>query len=260
MFAMCMVFCVMVSLLYEGIHTINQVIFGCCIGIGNYLLYFHVLQMHTVSVKKFLETIKKKIVIIVTVFVIAITALFLVFFFIRHDESAYKEMIDKHCQPKDMKKHKMMHYDGLMDTLTIAGPIGMVSALMITNFLINKLFYLKEKNIFDWISAELKVRIVQVISFSVIYACVYYGNTLIVDLIGNKTIPISAGKSVFESFFPQFILNSFGIVIPYVLVELILGKQPSRSEDAVLKINVTEQDSTNAPLFKKDVISETEDV
>ena len=259
--AICMVLCVMVSRLYEGVHTINQVIFGCCIGVGNYLVYFHLLQIQTVSVKKFLDTIKKKILIIITVFVIAIIALFLVFFLIRYDNEEYMSMIKKHCQEKEMKKHKMMHYDGLMDTVTIAGPIGMVSALMITNLLINKLFYQKENNVFDWTSAVLKMRIVQVISFTVIYVCVYYGNTLLIDLIGNKTIPISTLKSAFESFFPQFILSTFGIIIPYVLVELIFGKQPPRSEGGLLDMNfnATEQDTADAPLFKKDVVSETDD-
>ena len=261
-FSVFMILCVMISRLYEGVHTINQIIFGCCIGVGNYLVYFHLLQIHTVSVKKFLDTIKKKIVIIIVVFGIAIVALLLVFFLIKHDDSEFIEMIKVHCsEDKRKKKHKVMEYDGLMDTLTIAGPIGMVCALMITNFIINKCFYQKENNIFDWISAGFKIRIVQTISFAVIYVGVYILTSFITDLIGHKTILISSLNSVFECFFPQLIISTVGIILPYMIMECIFGKQPPRSDGALLDMNTigTEQDTVDAPLFKKDVVSESND-
>ena len=154
-----------------------------------------------------------------------------------------------------------MEYDGLMDTLTIAGPIGMVCALMIMNFIINKCFYQKENNIFDWISAGFKFRIVQTISFAVIYVGVYILTSIITNLIGHKTILISSLNSVFECFFPQLIISTVGIILPYMILECIFGKLPPRSDVALLDMNTigTEQDTVDAPLFKKDVVSESND-
>jgi membrane-associated phospholipid phosphatase len=136
---------VIFSRLVLAAHTINQVLFGCLLGISVYLFHFYVFQMDKLKSRDFFELFRSKRNR--ALFIILYSALFLIsiiFYFgisnskVIEDNSDY---IKKNCERID--DYRKFNEDGLFNSLAIFGMIG--AHIGLTLFTL----YLEREKLFD---------------------------------------------------------------------------------------------------------------
>ena len=211
---------IMISRLYLGVHSLNQIIFGSLFGFGIFLLFLPILKIYHNSgdeffKKHYLNRYKHLI------FILLLIAFFYIFYFYRNDIPGIEEKVNWQKMCYDQKWSKLLIKGSFMGGMSIFIILGMIIGLLITKNKIDKEYNLKENIIINWEKGNFISRIIRllflIIGFSpvgIIFLINYFFNisyifyyifTPIIFFIGGF---LSFGPCLFYGF--KFILNKFG--------------------------------------------------
>ena len=147
-FFLLLIFTILLSRLYLGVHSINQIIYGSLLGTGVYAFYFFVLDLYTND--KFVEFIINKINIIFhsilfTVFFIVGLVCYLA---INRENNYYKEVLMSICP--DTKLYRFFEDEGFYAMLVLFFLIGIHYGYLVLFIIMKKYYPGKEKHVINW--------------------------------------------------------------------------------------------------------------
>jgi membrane-associated phospholipid phosphatase len=134
---------IMLSRVYLGAHSINQIIFGSLLGIALYLFVFFILELQKVDRNTFFRFFvnMKKNLGLLCFYLVLIGIGILTWSVQRHNNNIYTNIVSEIC-PK-IKEEKKFYNDGLHGILPINGMIGAHLGLMLLAYFIEKNYLFK---------------------------------------------------------------------------------------------------------------------
>lgn len=141
---------ILLSRLFLGVHSINQILYGSLLGSSLHFLFVHIFEMHLMSGEEFFDlfTNKMKISLIGWFQASMIAISLLVYFLIPNETSDYEANLIVLCP--DLNLYRKFNNDGLYGCLTLLALIGAHYGIMLT---INLLYKINIRNldaILDW--------------------------------------------------------------------------------------------------------------
>ena len=123
-FCVLMIIGIVLSRVILGMHSLNQVFYGCSLGLAVYFLLFHILYMQNMKVETFtkLFTSVQNLIIITAIFFISLLSLLLSYLLIDFTAvtDKYKESLSTSCpQYFDDKQYRRFQNDGFFGGLTL---------------------------------------------------------------------------------------------------------------------------------------------
>ncbi len=123
-FCVLMIIGIVLSRVILGMHSLDQVFYGCSLGLAVYFLLFHILYMQNMKVETFtkLFTSVQNLIIITAIFFISLLSLLLSYLLIDFTAvtDKYKESLSTSCpQYFDDKQYRRFQYDGFFGGLTL---------------------------------------------------------------------------------------------------------------------------------------------
>ena len=123
-FCVLMIIGIVLSRVILGMHSLDQVFYGCSLGLAVYFLLFHILYMHNMKVETFtkLFTSVQNLIIITAIFFISLLSLLLSYLLIDFTAvtDKYKESLSTSCpQYFDDKQYRKFQNDGFFGGLTL---------------------------------------------------------------------------------------------------------------------------------------------
>ena len=123
-FCVLMIIGIVLSRVILGMHSLDQVFYGCSLGLAVYFLLFHILYMQNMKVETFtkLFTSVQNLIIITTIFFISLLSLLLSYLLIDFTAvtDKYKESLSTSCpQYFDDKQYRRFQNDGFFGGLTL---------------------------------------------------------------------------------------------------------------------------------------------
>ena len=123
-FCVLMIIGIVLSRVILGMHSLDQVFYGCSLGLAVYFLLFHILYMQNMKVETFtkLFTSVQNLIIITAIFFISLLSLLLSYLLIDFTAvtDKYKESLSTSCpQYFDDKRYRRFQNDGFFGGLTL---------------------------------------------------------------------------------------------------------------------------------------------
>ena len=123
-FFVLMIIGIVLSRVILGMHSLDQVFYGCSLGLAVYFLLFHILYMQNMKVETFtkLFTSVQNLIIITAIFFISLLSLLLSYLLIDFTAvtDKYKESLSTSCpQYFDDKQYRRFQNDGFFGGLTL---------------------------------------------------------------------------------------------------------------------------------------------
>ena len=123
-FCVLMIIGIVLSRVILGMHSLDQVFYGCSLGLAVYFLLFHILYMQNMKVETFtkLFTSVQNLIIITAIFFISLLSLLLSYLLIDFTDvtDKYKESLSTSCpQYFDDKRYRRFQNDGFFGGLTL---------------------------------------------------------------------------------------------------------------------------------------------
>ena len=123
-FCVLMIIGIVLSRVILGMHSLDQVFYGCSLGLAVYFLLFHILYMQNMKVETFtkLFTSVQNLIIITAIFFISLLSLLLSYLLIDFTAvtDKYKESLSTSCpQYFDDKQYRKFQNDGFFGGLTL---------------------------------------------------------------------------------------------------------------------------------------------
>ena len=123
-FCVLMIIGIVLSRVILGMHSLDQVFYGCSLGLAVYFLLFHILYMQNMKVETFtkLFTSVQNLIIITVIFFISLLSLLLSYLLIDFTAvtDKYKESLSTSCpQYFDDKQYRIFQNDGFFGGLTL---------------------------------------------------------------------------------------------------------------------------------------------
>lgn len=140
---------IMTSRLYLGVHSLNQIIFGCSLGLGIFLLFMPVLKIYKSSGLEFLNkqySNRYKDSFLIMVCIIS----FYIFYFSRNDIEGVKEKPNWIKMCNDQKWSKLLIKGSFMGGMSMFIILGMNLGLLSSKAKIDKQFNSKDEIIINW--------------------------------------------------------------------------------------------------------------
>ena len=200
-----MIIAIMISRVYLGAHSLNQILFGSLLGIAIYVFFFNILKMHKLGGKSFFnKLIDLKIIICSSVlyFILLLTGI-LTWYFVKDNLNVYMETLQETCP--ELKRYRKFYDDGLYGVLSICGIIGAHSGLIILGYLVEKNYAEKHNCVNHWYRARFLHNIYRILISAVF--CIPF--VLIYIVSGNSSLSIVFIFKVGVPYFLTF-LSLFG--------------------------------------------------
>ena len=206
-----LMFMIMSSRIILGAHSLNQVIYGFLLGLGNYFVIFYILSFHKYNNFDFLNFFQKKFnnLIFMIFHLVLVIITIITYFSVKEsniDEITKKIFNGVRCKIK--KDYLMFKNDGLYQSLSISAVIGAHLGILILIMLIEKKFgHVSEKLIiwnrviFKYWLFRLPILIVSGIGIILYFLIPGKWNLALVFIF----------KSIIPFFLATFGLYSFGI-------------------------------------------------
>lgn len=209
-FFISLVIAIILSRIYLGVHSVNQILFGICLGFAMYYLEFNILCFQKMSGKKFFEYMRSKLGITIMAIKHGIYIIFVILCYslIQHDNSAYIEALSKTCP--DLDEYRKFNNDGFFIALTVLALIGAHYGIILLAHLTHKYYPDKEEYINRWNHGnwrKLIFRILLLIAFAL-------------PIILNVAIPGKLSLTIvfiFKVAVP-YLITGFNVFGPYVYV------------------------------------------
>ena len=154
-FAFCVLFSflIIISRVILAAHSINQILYGTCLGIGTYFILIHIIGYHQYSSIEFYQHIKKKkvkkIYYIFHIFLLLLS----IFIYLFSDDKDHKDINEKifnGVRCKKLPEFKRYKNDGLFQASSIAGMIGAQFGIDILFILLKNNNYMINYTIIEW--------------------------------------------------------------------------------------------------------------
>lgn len=140
-----LIIAILLSRLFLGIHSINQILYGSLLGFALYFLYIHIFAMHKLSGQEFFRIFTELSLIIINLLLhlIILAISILVYFLVPNDTSPYDEIQNNLCP--NLNLYRKFNNDGLYGCLTFLALIGSHYGILFLANILN----LKNKNNLD---------------------------------------------------------------------------------------------------------------
>lgn len=152
---------ILTSRLYLGVHSLNQIIFGCSLGLGIFLLFLPIMKIYNTT-DEFLDNIYSNRYIFIFLNLVAII-FFYFFYFLREDIPGVQEKQNWKKMCLDQKWSKLLIKGSFFGGMSMFIILGMFIALLITKRKIDKEFYEKDEIIINWDKGKFKTRIIRIL-------------------------------------------------------------------------------------------------
>ena len=198
-------FFVSLSRVILGAHSINQIIYGGCLGIGIYFILIHIIGYHNYTSIEFYQHIKKKrikkIYYIFHIFLL-ILCVFIYLFSKNKDNSDIDRDVFNNIRCKLMPEYRRYKNDGLFQALSIISIIGAQFGIDILFILLKNNNYMINYSIIEWNLYKrmkftfLRLFVILFSSFGIILYVVVPGNfNLIFVYITKSALAFFLGTS-----------------------------------------------------------------
>ena len=140
---------IMISRLYFGVHSINQIIYGGTIGLGIFLLFFPILKIYHKNGNEFFNKLHShKFIHLISVVLFII--IYYSIYFGRKDISSVKDKVNWKEMCNDQKWSKILIKGSFFGGMSMFIILGMIIGLLFSKKKIDKEFNYKEEIITDW--------------------------------------------------------------------------------------------------------------
>ncbi len=133
-----LIIAIVLSRLYLGVHSINQIIFGSLIGISVYFLFVHIFCLNNIDTDRFFKIFTEKSYIILIslahsiIFIISL----LVFNLINNDNTIFEKNLNSLCP--NINTYRKFNNDGLFGSFSLFAVIGCHNGIFFLIFLLKK--------------------------------------------------------------------------------------------------------------------------
>ncbi len=220
-FTIFFIFNILISRLYKGVHSIDQIIYGGLLGLGVYYFLYHIIKGYKWNPKIFFEKIDKGKIFMIPLFIfLVLFVLPFYFIFKASDEkiNQYNLILNSLCpQIKDYLKY---NNNGLLGCLAILIFFGMYLGLL----------FVKKKSEIKFLNCEYKIINWNKTSFSIKFIRGFISLIFALPIILVLLIPetnllvIFIFKFGFSFFISGFTMFGPGIYYGYILSEKIEEK------------------------------------
>jgi hypothetical protein len=143
-FSLLLILLIMISRVYLGLHTINQIVYGALLGLFFFYLdyfIFEIINMDIYYYKKLFKS-KKIMKIFIIIILISLSLLLLVYFiFNKNKIKKYNSFLDDIPKCKKLKDYRRLNKEGLFANLLIFFLIGMYFGQMFFWKMIEKKYF-----------------------------------------------------------------------------------------------------------------------
>lgn len=152
---------IMISRIMVSAHSINQVIYGCCLGVGIYLTEIYILSYHIYTSSEFINLFQKLSTYIAytCIHIFFLMLSIIIYFSINNDsEKEYflKEKIFDGIRCEIKPEYRIMKNDGFWQVLSIVTIIGAQTGLLILFLLLKWKKILIDENVNEWNKSNIK--------------------------------------------------------------------------------------------------------
>ena len=156
------IFLIMFSRIFGGVHNINQILFGCLLGFGMFFTYYNLYKFYNKEPEMFFLFIEenKKIlnIIFISLYLISIPIYFIVNDTKNRNE--YYNIIESKCGiDKIPPLHKQFSNEGFKGTSLMIALIGILNGILYSKYKMESKFPQKEYIIMDWHNLDYKNKI-----------------------------------------------------------------------------------------------------
>jgi len=141
---------ILISRLFLGVHSINQILYGSTLGSGLYFLFIHIFQIHAMSGEEFFDLFTNQVKLLLIGFFHAtmIATSLLVYFLVTNDTSTYEANLSKLCP--DLNPYRKFNNDGLYGCLTLFALIGAHYGILFMLYFLKKINIVNLEAILHW--------------------------------------------------------------------------------------------------------------
>ena len=197
-----MILSIIFTRIIGGVHNLNQILFGFLLGLGMYLIYYHLYKFYNKQPEMFFIFIEENKKILNIIFIILYLISLPTFFMVNDKENKEKfndTIISKCGNDKIPSIHKQYSYEGFKGTSLMIGLIGILNGILYSKNKMEIQYAGKEYIIMEWHNLTFKNKI-----FRFTYIAIYTLPGLIFFLI--------------PSCFPIVIIMLFKYTISFLLV------------------------------------------
>ena len=205
---------ILMSRLYRGVHSLDQIIYGALLGLGFYYLMFYISDIYQYKPKKFFDIIDQFKFIFISLFIFLII-LVLPFYFIFKKNDKKIDEYNKNVNDKCKSKEDFLRYynNGLVGCLLVLILLGMYLGLIYVKKKCDEEFFDYENKILNLNKSNLKINLIRtaiffIFGFPILLALVIKSQNLFVIFI------FKIGLSFFLSSFSMF---GFGTYFGYII-------------------------------------------
>lgn len=159
---LCIVYLIMVSRIYLGVHSLNQIIFGFLIGIGIFILFLPVFEIYNKNPSQFLNN-QFKYKYFTFGLISAGIVVYSLSYSLRQDIEGIKELTNWKKMCLDQKWSKILIKASFMGGESIFIILGMYLGLFYLKLKIDKAYLNKEDTIFNWQNQKFVIRLIRLI-------------------------------------------------------------------------------------------------
>ena len=157
-----LIYLIMTSRIYLGVHSINQIIFGFLTGIGIFFLFLPVFKMYHNTPTEFLNNQYKYRYLTIGLNLVGIL-IFYISFFCRKDFEGVTELTNWKKMCLDQRWSKLLIKGSFMGGESIFIILGMYLGLYHSKLQINKIYQNKEDIIINWQIEKFVPRLIRLI-------------------------------------------------------------------------------------------------
>jgi membrane-associated phospholipid phosphatase len=133
-----LIFTIMLTRLFLGVHSVNQVLYGFSLGVALYFIIFHLAELHKLKAEEFFYLFKKKLYIVVFSiwYAVLITVGVLVWKYKTNDTSQWSGPLSLNCPT--LNEYRTFNNDGLFGILVLCCLIGSHYGIVFLVYLFEK--------------------------------------------------------------------------------------------------------------------------
>ena len=209
------IFNIMLSRIYFGVHSIDQVIYGFLFGLGFYYFFFEIIQIQNFRSNKFIIYLLGNKLYIIFIYIISILVSFIFLIFIDYNSKneEYKLNIMGLCP--NSKEYRTFHYEAYYSIFISFGWLGCFLGYIFLNNIIS-IENNNEDIVYDWYKNKFKIKIIRIgIFFLTSLPC---GIFFLFNI--KSTIKIFLFKTIIPA-----ILGGFCLFGPGIYFELLFVKK-----------------------------------
>lgn len=214
------VFSIMFSRIYLGVHSLDQIIYGCNMGVGTFLLYFWVFKIGSLTPKEFFIYYDKAKYYLHVIFVLFFSASCILYFTVSNpNKDRYERVIRDQCGDDKVKEYRLFNGDGMYGSTTIFVLIGALLGYSFLKHFVNKKFEGEEETIINWHKEIITRRAVRIV-IGAAFAAPVLLSKLVNEKI-EKLIIIYVFRCIVPYLITSFLFMGPGILIGYILANKI---------------------------------------